>query len=71
MLDIFQMVSDDGVATDGITTYWSIWWIRLHQGTPESSVVDVNVYQIIKTADATLPCFIQITLTLLDGGGCW
>ena len=47
MLDIFK-VSIDGVAT-GITTYWSGGSAQV----ASSSGVDVNVYQIIKTADAT------------------
>ena len=45
----FPKVSIDGVAT-GITTYWSG---GSAPSSAESSGVDVNVYQIIKTADAT------------------
>jgi len=45
----FPKVSIDGVAT-GITTYWSGGEAP---SSAESSGVDVNVYQIIKTADAT------------------
>ena len=45
----FPKVSIDGVAT-GITTYWSS---GSAPSSAESSGVDVNVYQIIKTADAT------------------
>ena len=45
----FPKVSIDGVAT-GITTYWSGGDAP---SSAESSGVDVNVYQIIKTADAT------------------
>ena len=45
----FPKVSIDGVAT-GITTYWSGGAAPSAAG---SSGVDVNVYQIIKTADAT------------------
>jgi hypothetical protein len=45
----FPKVSIDGVAT-GITTYWSG---GSAPSSAESSGVDVNVYQIIKTANAT------------------
>ena len=45
----FPKVSIDGVAT-GITTYWSG---GSAPSSAQSSGVDVNVYQIIKTADAT------------------
>jgi len=45
----FPKVSIDGVAT-GITTYWSGGSAPSAAG---ASGVDVNVYQIIKTADAT------------------
>ena len=45
----FPKVSIDGVAT-GITTYWSG---GSAPSSASSSGVDVNVYQIIKTADAT------------------
>ena len=45
----FPKVSIDGVAT-GITTYWNG---GSAPSSAESSGVDVNVYQIIKTADAT------------------
>jgi len=45
----FPKVSIDGVAT-GITTYWSG---GSAPSSAESSGIDVNVYQIIKTADAT------------------
>jgi hypothetical protein len=45
----FPKISIDGVAT-GITTYWSG---GSAPSSAESSGVDVNVYQIIKTADAT------------------
>jgi hypothetical protein len=45
----FPKVSIDGVAT-GITTYWSGGEAP---SSAESSGVDVNVYQIIKTANAT------------------
>jgi hypothetical protein len=45
----FPRISIDGLLT-GITTYWSG---GSAPSSAESSGVDVNVYQIIKTADAT------------------
>jgi hypothetical protein len=45
----FPKISIDGVAT-GITTYWNG---GSAPSSAESSGVDANTYQIIKTADAT------------------